>query len=77
MSDGKEKMTFRELEPLICDADNMLDVLVNMLNQTGLTSTDQVLTERDRELISFAVNVAGDMTQKVRKAYYEAIAPDR
>ncbi|MER9658549.1 hypothetical protein [Mesorhizobium sp. M0159] len=72
MADAKEKMTFHDLEPLICDADNMMDVLVNMLDQTGLTSNEVVLTDRDRELISFMVNVAVDMTQKVRKAYYEA-----
>lgn len=72
MADAKEKMTFHRLEPLVCDADNMLDVLVNMLDQTGLTSTDQELTDRDRELITFAVNVAADMTQKVRAGFYEA-----
>ncbi|MER9178133.1 hypothetical protein NKH72_32120 [Mesorhizobium sp. M0955] len=70
MSDGSDKMTFHDLEPLISDADNMLDVLVNTLDKTGLTSNDVVLTDPDRELISFMVNVAVDMTQKVRKAYY-------
>ncbi|MER9484733.1 hypothetical protein NKI50_01885 [Mesorhizobium sp. M0563] len=70
MADAKEKTTFHDLEPLICDADNMMDVLVNMLDQTGLTSNDEVLTNRDRELISFMVNVAVDMTKKVRTAYY-------
>ncbi|MER9159074.1 hypothetical protein [Mesorhizobium sp. M0778] len=72
MAAAKEKMTFHDLEPLICDADNMMDVLVNMLDQTGLTSNDEVLTDRDRELISFMVNVAVDMTHKVKEAYYEA-----
>ncbi|ESX72508.1 MULTISPECIES: hypothetical protein [unclassified Mesorhizobium] len=31
MSAAKEKMTFADLEPLICDADNVADVLLTML----------------------------------------------
>jgi hypothetical protein len=73
MNAAKEKMTIGDLEPLICDADNMLDVLVNLLDSAGFNSTDEVITDRYRELISFAVNVAVDMSGKVRKAYYEAI----
>jgi hypothetical protein len=72
MAAAKEKMTFHGLESLICDADNMLEVLVNMLDQTGVTSTDVVITNRDRELITFAANVAADMSTKLRNAYYEA-----
>lgn len=39
MIPAKAKTTFLDLEPKICDADNMLDVLANMLDQAGLTST--------------------------------------
>lgn len=72
MSAAKEKMTFADLEPLICDADNMLEVLINLLDSTGFTSIDQKISDRDHELILFAANVAVDMSTKVRKAYYEA-----
>lgn len=41
MSAAKEKMmTFGNLEPLICDADNMLDVLANMMEHMSLTDTE-------------------------------------
>jgi hypothetical protein len=73
MSAAAGKTTFHDLEPLICDADNILDVLVNLLDQVGFYSVDRKMTERDHELILFVVNVATEMTGKVRKAYYEAI----
>ncbi|PAQ10520.1 hypothetical protein [Mesorhizobium temperatum] len=73
MADAKEKMTFGDLEPLICDADNMLDVLLNLMDSTGFTSTDQKISARDHELILFAANVAVDMSTKLRNAYYEVV----
>lgn len=71
-----KKMTFHDLESLILDADNMLEVLVNMLDQSGFNSSHKELTERDRDLIIFSVNVAVDMSQKVRTAYYEVFEGD-
>ncbi|TIN20172.1 MAG: hypothetical protein E5Y51_03760 [Mesorhizobium sp.] len=62
----------RDLEPLICDADNMLDVLMSMLEDRFSSNGDDnlVLTSTERDRIFFTACVACDMSRKVRKAFY-------
>ncbi|PZV33360.1 hypothetical protein [Mesorhizobium kowhaii] len=72
----KEKMTFFNLEPLICDADNMLDVLVNMMEHMHLTDklaegSNHVLTDGEANHLFFIACQAEAMTHKLKKAYYE------
>ncbi|TIO14936.1 MAG: hypothetical protein E5X86_22740 [Mesorhizobium sp.] len=77
MSAAKEKMTFADLEPLLCDTMNMLDVLVSMMDRMGLTSkpagSNHVLTQGEGDQLFFVACVAESMSEKARKAYYEAI----
>jgi ribosomal protein S7 len=63
-----------DLEPLICDADNMLDVLMSLLEDRFTSSADEnlVLTCTERNRIFFAACVACEMSQKVKKKYYAA-----
>ena len=70
MSAAKEKMTFGDLEPLICDADNMVDVLLNAMEHAGLTKPTgpkgHFLTQGEGELLFFIASVAGQMTRRRR-----------
>ncbi len=64
----------RDLEPLICDSDNMLDLLMSLLEERFNANGDGnlVLTCTERDRIFFAVCVACEMSQKVKKAFYAA-----
>ncbi|TGR84250.1 hypothetical protein EN866_33440 [Mesorhizobium sp. M2D.F.Ca.ET.223.01.1.1] len=75
MSTATEK-ALRDLEPMICDSDNMLDVLMSLLEDRFAANAEGnlVLTSRERDRIFFAACVASDMSQKVRKAFYAACA---
>jgi hypothetical protein len=73
MSTAAER-ALRDLEPLICDADNMMDILMSLLeDQFAVRGDDNlVMTSTERDRIFFAACVACDMSQKVRKTFYAA-----
>ncbi|MER8797849.1 hypothetical protein NKH75_27265 [Mesorhizobium sp. M0984] len=77
MVDAKEKMTFHDLEPLICDSDNMVDVLLNLLEQhfscPPPENGNYVITETEGSRLFFVASVAESMSNKAKKAYYEAL----
>ncbi|MFK0688027.1 hypothetical protein ACFX5Q_07455 [Mesorhizobium sp. IMUNJ 23033] len=75
LGDAKEKMTIGDLEPLICDADNMVDVLQDLLeNAFGkVPEGNYILTETEGSRLLFVAGLAMQMSMKVKKAYYEAI----
>ncbi|RWQ41976.1 MAG: hypothetical protein EOS21_11490 [Mesorhizobium sp.] len=76
MSAAGEKMTFADLEPLICDADNMVDVLMDLLERHfGLVpdGRNYVLTESEGSRLFFVASTAVTMSMKAKKAYYEAV----
>ncbi|TIO26947.1 hypothetical protein [Mesorhizobium sp.] len=74
MSAAAEKTTFADLEPLICDADNMADVLLTMLEVfSTVPDGNFVLTQGEGERLYFVASVLGSMTMKAKAAYYEAI----
>ncbi|PAQ05733.1 hypothetical protein [Mesorhizobium temperatum] len=71
----KEKMTFMDLEPLICDAYNMIDVLLNLLEQHFSCPPENgnyVIPETEGSRLFFVASVAESMSHKARKSYYEA-----
>ncbi|MER9174593.1 hypothetical protein NKH72_13470 [Mesorhizobium sp. M0955] len=75
MSAASEKMTFHDLEPLICDAENMADVLLTMMEVfSTVPDGNFVLTQGEGERLFFVASVVGSMTLKAKKAYYEAVA---
>jgi hypothetical protein len=75
-----KKMTFMDLEPLICDSDNMVDVLLNLLEQhfscPPPENGNYVITETEGSRLFFVASVAGSMSHKARKSYYEAYEGD-
>lgn len=77
LADAKEKTTFSDLEPLICDADNMLDVLMDLLEtcfaQAPLGGGNYVVTDPEGTRLLFVAYEAVKMSMKVRKAYFEAL----
>lgn len=79
MSETKEKMTFADLEPLICDADNMVDVLMDLLERhfglvpDGEDGRNYILTEAEGNRLFFVASTAVTMSMKAKKAYYEAV----
>ncbi|MER9574929.1 hypothetical protein NKI78_04650 [Mesorhizobium sp. M0400] len=76
MSAAKDKMTINDLEPLICDSDNMVDVLLNLLEQhfscPPPENGNYVITETEGSRLFFVASVAESMSNKAKKAYYEA-----
>lgn len=70
------EQALRDLEPMICDADNMLDVLMSFLEDrfSARGADNLIITSIERDRIFFAACVACDMSQKVRKAFYAACA---
>ncbi|CAH2407146.1 hypothetical protein [Mesorhizobium ventifaucium] len=73
MSAGKERMTFADLEPLICDSDNMVDVLLNLLEEhfscLPPESGNYVITEAEGSRLFFVASVAESMSHKAKDAY--------
>ncbi|RUX23778.1 hypothetical protein EOA13_33020 [Mesorhizobium sp. M7A.F.Ca.US.011.01.1.1] len=73
----KEKTTFRDLETLICDADNMLDVLADMLENCFAKAppegSNYVVTDPEGTRLLFVAYEAVKMSMKVRKTYFEAL----
>lgn len=70
------KTTFFDLEPLICDADNMMDVLMDMIERHFAIRPDggnHVLAEGEGDRLFYVASAAASMSMKARKAYYEAI----
>ncbi|MER8562061.1 hypothetical protein [Mesorhizobium sp. M0578] len=80
MSAAKDKMTINDLEPLICDSDNMVDVLLNLLEQhfscPPPENGNYVITETEGSRLFFVASVAESMSNKAKKAYYEALGWD-
>ncbi|WP_095519460.1 hypothetical protein [Mesorhizobium wenxiniae] len=79
MAATKEKTTIADLEPLICDADNMVDVLMDLLDRHFAMRPDRadggnyVLTEAEGDRLFFVASTAAAMSMKAKKAYYEAL----
>jgi hypothetical protein len=77
IADAKEKTTFRDLESLICDADNMLDVLMDLLEtcfaQVPPGGGNYIVTDTEGARLLFVAYEAVKMSTKVRKAYFEAL----
>ncbi|RWO05712.1 MAG: hypothetical protein EOS07_24635 [Mesorhizobium sp.] len=76
MSAAKEKVAFADLEPLICDADNMVDVLMDLVERHfGLVpdGRNYVLTQTEGTRLFFVASTAAAMSMKAKKAYYEAV----
>ncbi|RWN51937.1 hypothetical protein [Mesorhizobium sp.] len=76
MSVAKEKMTFADLESLICDADNMVDVLMDLLERHFGVVPDgrnYVLTQTEGNRLFFVASTAATMSMKAKKAYFEAV----
>lgn len=68
-------MNYGDLEPLICDADSMMDVLYSLITEEfGITpgKGHYVVHERVADRIFFIAGIAHSMSGKVRKAYYTA-----
>lgn len=74
MAAAAEKTTFADLEPLICDADNMVDVLLNMMEVFAeVPDGNFVLTQSEGERLFFVATIAEQMTRKAKAAYYETL----
>lgn len=75
MAATKEKTTIADLEPLICDADNMVDVLQDLLENAfaDVPEGNYILTESEGSRLLFVAGLAGQMSMKAKKAYYEAL----
>lgn len=69
-----EKIRFTDLEPLICDADNMVDVLMDMCETHFCKSGDAsiVVTSTEAARLFFIACQAEAMSHKLKKAFYEA-----
>ncbi|MEQ8446932.1 MAG: hypothetical protein RIB57_13690 [Pelagibacterium sp.] len=66
----------KELEPQICDLDNMATIAANLLNNVSAGQTpdgDFVIRKHDLELMTFAVNEAETRAAQLRKAFYASI----
>ncbi|TPM33754.1 hypothetical protein FJ955_03170 [Mesorhizobium sp. B2-2-2] len=66
---------FRDLEPVICDADNMADVMYTLLETHFATPPDgtYVLVEAEGRRLLFLAGILAEMAGKITKAYYEAV----
>ena len=66
---------FRDLEPLVCDAEHMVDVMYSFIEEAfadapadGRHTIDAVTAER----IFFTAGLAVEMTRKAKDAFYIA-----
>ncbi|BCH12113.1 hypothetical protein MesoLj131c_63710 [Mesorhizobium sp. 131-3-5] len=69
-----EAIRFTDLEPLICDADNMVDVLMDMC-ETHFSKSgedDIIVTSTEAARLFFIACQAVTMSHKMKKAFYEA-----
>jgi hypothetical protein len=67
--------TFFGLEPLICDAENMVNVLYGLIDEHFSRATPPggyVIHDEDASRIFFIAGMANAMTMKLLKAYYVA-----
>ncbi|MBM2715333.1 hypothetical protein JQK88_29825 [Mesorhizobium caraganae] len=69
-----EKIRFTDLEPLICDAANMVDVLLENCETHFAKSDDAsiIITATEANRVFFIASQAELLVGKVKKAYYEA-----
>lgn len=74
MADAKNKLTFTSLESKICDAFNMVDVLMDMCETHFCKSGDDniIVTSTEAARLFFIACQAEAITHKLKKAYYEA-----
>lgn len=72
MADNR-KMTFPDLEPLVCDADNMVDVLLDMCETHFAKHGDANITISASEAnrVFFIACQAGMLVDKMKKSYFE------
>ena len=65
---------FRDLESVVCDADNMVDVLMSIIEPDFAKGGDNnlVVTGAERDRIFFVACQALNMCRALRKAYYAA-----
>ncbi|QKD17142.1 hypothetical protein [Mesorhizobium sp. NZP2077] len=70
-----EKIQFTDLEPLICDADNMIDVLMDMCEIFSNRPDDNdkvIVTGSEAARLFFVAGQAESISHKLKKAYYQA-----
>lgn len=70
------KVTFQSMEPLICDAQAVVDTLCALVDQHFAVKADEhgryVLDAQDGNRLFFLAGLASAMTNKARDAYYIA-----
>lgn len=77
MADNR-KTAFSDLEPLICDADNMVDVLLDMCETHFGKHGDANITISASEAnrVFFIACQAEMLVGKMKKAYYDVAFPE-
>jgi hypothetical protein len=73
MADNK-KLTIADLKPLICDADNMADVLLTLLERHFAVAPEAnfVLVEGEGRRLLFIAGVLNQMLGAAKKGYLDA-----
>ncbi|TPK04591.1 hypothetical protein FJ872_27410 [Mesorhizobium sp. B2-5-9] len=73
MKTAVEKTTFGDLEALICDADNMLDVLLDMMERDFATTGPVDIDRGEADRLFFVVSQAALLSANMKRAYYKAL----
>lgn len=75
------KTDYFDLEPIICDADNMVDVLFMLIDEVfserANANQQYVMHENTGSRIFYVAGLVQSMSAKVREAYYVAHENDR
>lgn len=67
----------KQLEPQICDLDNMATIAADIVNNLNMETTPDgalVVRQRDLELFSFAINQVEALSTQLRQSFYASIS---
>lgn len=80
LSQIEPDVSFFCLEPLICDADDMVDVLTTTIHrhfEKKCPRGGYVLSAEEGARLFFLASMASAMSNKARQAWYRAVENDR